>query len=71
MSGIFFVVIYWRTCNCLSIVQNQNIVIMKTTKNIIGLGVITGVVVFAFLRSFSTKMDRKLVGSKKAEVQLT
>lgn len=44
---------------------------MKTTKNIIGLGLITGVVVFAFLRSFSGKMDRKLVGSKKAEVQLT
>lgn len=44
---------------------------MKTTKNIIGLGVITGVVVFAFLRSFSGRMDRKLAGGKKAEVQLT
>lgn len=44
---------------------------MKTTKNIIGLGVITGVVVFAFLRSFSGRGDRQLVGGKKAEVQLT
>ncbi|MFC6191474.1 hypothetical protein ACFP1I_07680 [Dyadobacter subterraneus] len=43
---------------------------METTKKIIGLGVITGVVVFAFLRSFSGKVDRKLIDSKKPEVQL-
>ncbi|WP_255463647.1 hypothetical protein [Dyadobacter sp. 3J3] len=44
---------------------------MGTTKKIIGLGVVTGIVVFAFLRSFSEKMNRKSLGQKKAEVQLT
>jgi hypothetical protein len=44
---------------------------MKTTKNIIGLGVITGVVVFAFMRSIGNKMNRKSIGTRNAEVQLT
>ena len=44
---------------------------MKTTKNIIGLGVMTRDVVFAFMRSIGNKMNRKSIDTRSAEVQLT
>ncbi|WP_262711815.1 hypothetical protein [Dyadobacter frigoris] len=40
-------------------------------KKIIGLGVVTGIVVFAFLRSLSGKVNRRLYDGKKENTQLT
>ncbi len=34
-------------------------------KKIIGLGVVTGVVIFAYLQSFNNKLNKRLVEGKK------
>jgi len=39
-------------------------------KKIIGLGAVTGVVVFVFLRSFGRKLDRRMLAHKQADAQL-
>ena len=39
-------------------------------KKIIGVGVVTGVVMFAFFRSLSAKVDRKLSAGKTQNPQL-
>jgi len=44
---------------------------MGTFKKIVGLGVVTGVVVFAYLRSMSRQVDRTLLDGKKENAQLT
>ena len=41
---------------------------METMKKIIGIGVVTGVVVFAFFRSLSGKLDRRSLEEGKTEV---
>ncbi|WP_255637069.1 hypothetical protein [Dyadobacter sp. NIV53] len=38
---------------------------MGTVKKIIGIGVVTGVVMYAYLRSLSGKMNRSLPESRK------
>ena len=43
---------------------------MGTVKKLVGLGVVTGVVVFAFLRSFSAKIDRRLSEGMKEDALL-
>ena len=43
---------------------------MGTAKKIIGLGVVTGVVVFAYLRSLSGKVNNRLLDQKKVDAQL-
>lgn len=42
---------------------------MKTVKNIIGLGVVTGVVVFAFIRSLNRK-NQSVLPENEAKIQL-
>jgi len=39
-------------------------------KKIIGLGVVTGVVIFAYLQSFNNKLNKKLVEGPKENAQL-
>lgn len=43
---------------------------MGTVKKLVGLGVVTGVVVFAFFRSFSAKIDRRLSERKNEDALL-
>jgi len=49
------------------IIHYENIKLMK---KIIGLGVVTGVVIFAYLQSFNNKLNKKLVEGPKENAQL-
>lgn len=43
---------------------------MGTFKKVVGVGVVTGVVVYAFLRSLSGKVNHRLADGKKENAQL-
>ena len=43
---------------------------MRTLRNLIGVGVVTGVVLYAYMRSLTSKLDRGLPEGEKASPQL-
>ena len=46
------------------IIHNENTELMK---KIIGLGVVTGVVIFAYLQSFNNKLNKRVLDEGKKE----